>query len=181
MKEGELWSREKMYCVWICNGREKKERSHAVSPCCFLRGESNQCCPSFPFSSPDSRGCFSLAALISSQAPPCWDGGTLFLEREHFQHENLLAAPHDSQAVPPWCWDLGFPGRVIEILFYRQAPFRALLNLLVWHFLGESSHASLSCDLLNSLDYAETPNSANTWKALVGAFLTNYFIGSCSC
>lgn len=43
-------------------------------------GESHQSCPSFPFSSPDSAGCFPRAALISSQAPPCRDGGTLFLE-----------------------------------------------------------------------------------------------------
>lgn len=58
----------------------------------FFEGESHRSCPSFPFSSPDSGGCFSLAALISSQAPPCCDGGTLFLEN-HFNRKIPLQVP----------------------------------------------------------------------------------------
>lgn len=106
----------------------------------------------------------------------------LFLERERERAFSTWKSPCSS----PWltgCASLGLrPGVSMKgdgnIPWQSTAPFRALLNLLVWHFLGESSRASLSCDLLKSMNYVKTQNPANTWKALVGAFLTKYFLGS---
>lgn len=138
--------------------------------------------PPFPFPPHTLEAVFSLATLISSQAPPCWDGGTFLGERERERAFSTWKSPCSS----PWltgCASLGLrPGVSMKgdgnIPWQSTAPFRALLNLLVWHFLGESSRASLSCDLLKSMNYVKTQNPANTWKALVGAFLTKYFLGS---
>lgn len=106
----------------------------------------------------------------------------------HFLRERAFSA-WKSPCSSPWltgCASLVLmPGVLMKgdgnILLQSTAPFRALLNLLVWHFLGESSHASLFCDLLNSMNYVKTQTPANTWKAFAGAFLTSYFIGNGWC
>lgn len=123
---------------------------------------------------------------------PCcsyqFPGSTLLRWRDSLLRERTFST-WKSPCSSPWltgCASLVLrPGVSMKggrnTLLQNTAPFRALLNLLVWHFLGESSHASLSYDLLNSMKYVKTPNPENTWKALAGAFLTNYSIGSGSC
>lgn len=109
----------------------------------FFEGESHRCCPSFPFSSPDSGGCFSLATLISSQAPPCWDGGTLFLEN-HFNRKIPLQVPmtHSLCLFGAEAW--GLQWGEMEICFSRmQLLLQPVLSLFrywsvpfklhVWH------------------------------------------------
>lgn len=119
---------------------------------------------------------------------PCcsyqFPGSTLLKWRDSFLRERAFST-RKSPCSSPWltvCASLVLsPGVSMKgdgnTLLQSTAPFRALLNLLVWHFLGESSLASLSCDLLNSMKYVKPPNPENTWKALAGAFL----IGSGSC
>lgn len=130
-----------------------------------------------------------------SQTPelvfPCYSyqfpGSTLLRWRDTFRRERERAfSTWKSPCSSPWltgCASLVLrPGVSMKgngnPLLQSTASFTALLNLLVWHFLGESSHASLSWDLLNSMSCVKTQNPAHTSKALVRAFLTNYFLGS---
>lgn len=172
---------KKISCVWICNRREKKERPNTISTHFFKRWNS----PILPLLS------LFLSRLQRLFFPCCsyqFPGSTRLRWRDTFLRESAFSK-WKSPCSSPWltgCASMVLrPGLSMKgdgnILLQSTAPFRALLNLLVRHFLGESSHASFSCDLLNGMNYVKTQTLSNTWKALVGAFLANYFIGSGSC
>lgn len=182
MKEGKLQSREKnLLCVDLQQEGKEREAQCNLSTLFFKRWKS----PILPLLS------LFLSRLQRLFFPCCsyqFPGSTRLRWRDTFLRESAFSKWKSPCSSP---WLTGCASAVLRlglsmkgdgnILLQSTAPFRALLNLLVRHFLGESSHASFSCDLLNGMNYVKTQTLANTWKALVGVFLANYFIGSGSC